>query len=40
MTVSASRHKERREFEQLSRERAFVRREIVSKGKVIYERGG
>ena len=26
------------EFEQLSRERAFVRREIVDKGKVIYER--
>jgi predicted nucleotidyltransferase len=27
------------EFEQLSRERAFVRQEIVAKGKVIYERG-
>ena len=26
------------EFEQLSRERAFVRNEIVHKGKVIYER--
>jgi predicted nucleotidyltransferase len=26
------------EFEQLSRERAFVRQEIVAKGKVIYER--
>ena len=27
------------EFEQLSRERAFVRQEIVGKGRVIYERG-
>jgi len=27
------------EFEELSRERAFVRQEIVGKGKVIYERG-
>jgi len=27
------------EFERLSRERAFVRREIVAKGKVLYERG-
>jgi predicted nucleotidyltransferase len=27
------------EFEQLSRERAFVRQEIVAKGKVVYERG-
>jgi predicted nucleotidyltransferase len=27
------------EFEQLSRERAFVRQEIMAKGKVIYERG-
>jgi predicted nucleotidyltransferase len=27
------------EFDQLSRERAFVRQEIVAKGKVIYERG-
>jgi predicted nucleotidyltransferase len=27
------------EFEQLRRERAFVRQEIVAKGKVIYERG-
>jgi predicted nucleotidyltransferase len=27
------------EFEQLSHERAFVRREIVNKGKTIYERG-
>ncbi len=27
------------ELEQLSRERPFVREEIVSKGKVIYERG-
>jgi len=27
------------EFEQLSRERAFVRQEIMVKGKVIYERG-
>jgi predicted nucleotidyltransferase len=27
------------EFEQMSRERAFVRQEIVTKGKVIYERG-
>ena len=26
------------EFEQLSQERPFVRREIVAKGKVIYER--
>ena len=26
------------EFEQLSRERAFVRQEIVEKGEVIYER--
>jgi len=26
------------EFEQLSQERAFVRQEIVAKGKVIYER--
>lgn len=26
------------EFEQLSRERAFVRNEIVHKGKVVYER--
>jgi predicted nucleotidyltransferase len=26
------------EFEQLSRERVFVRQEIVAKGKVIYER--
>jgi predicted nucleotidyltransferase len=28
------------EFEQLSQERPFVRREIVAKGKVIYERDG
>ena len=28
------------EFEHLSRERAFVRNEIVSKGKVLYERNG
>ncbi len=28
-----------KEFEQLSQERAFVRREIVAKGKLIYERG-
>ena len=28
------------EFEQLSRERAFVRREIIGKGRVVYERGG
>ena len=28
-----------REFEQLSQERAFLREEIVAKGKVIYERG-
>jgi predicted nucleotidyltransferase len=28
------------EFERLSRERAFVRDEIVGKGKVIYERPG
>lgn len=28
------------EFEQLCRERAFVRQEIVGKGKVIYERAG
>jgi len=28
------------EFEQLSQERPFVRREIVTKGKVIYERDG
>ena len=28
-----------KEFEQLSQERAFVRQEIVAKGKVIYERG-
>lgn len=28
------------EFEQLARERPFVRDEIVRKGKVIYERGG
>jgi predicted nucleotidyltransferase len=28
------------EFERLSRERAFVRQEIVGKGKVIYERAG
>jgi predicted nucleotidyltransferase len=27
------------EFEQLSQERAFLREEIVAKGKVIYERG-
>ncbi|MBS3966907.1 MAG: nucleotidyltransferase domain-containing protein [Truepera sp.] len=27
------------EFAQLSQERAFVREEIVSKGKVLYERG-
>jgi predicted nucleotidyltransferase len=27
------------EFEQLSRERAFVRQEILGKGRVIYERG-
>lgn len=27
------------EFEQLSHERAFVRQEIVTKGKIIYERG-
>jgi predicted nucleotidyltransferase len=27
------------EFEQLSRERRFVRQEIVGKGKVVYERG-
>ena len=27
------------EFERMSRERAFVRQEIVGKGKVIYERG-
>jgi len=27
------------EFEQLSRERAFVRQEIVGKGRVVYERG-
>jgi predicted nucleotidyltransferase len=27
------------EFERLSQERAFVRQEIVGKGKVIYERG-
>jgi hypothetical protein len=27
------------EFEQLSKERAFVRQEIVAKGRVIYERG-
>ena len=29
-----------REFERLSRERAFLREEIVAKGKVIYERSG
>jgi predicted nucleotidyltransferase len=28
------------EFERLSRERAFVRQEIVGKGRVIYERAG
>jgi predicted nucleotidyltransferase len=28
------------EFERMSRERAFVRQEIVGRGKVIYERGG
>jgi hypothetical protein len=28
------------EFERLSRERAFVREEIVGKGKVICERAG
>ena len=28
------------EFEQLCRERAFFRQEIVAKGKVVYERGG
>ena len=28
-----------KEFEQLSHERAFVRREIVTKGEIIYERG-
>ncbi len=28
------------EFEQLSQERAFVRQEIVAKGRVIYERSG
>ena len=28
------------EFKRLSRERVFVRQEIVSKGRVIYERGG
>jgi predicted nucleotidyltransferase len=28
-----------KEFEQLSHERAFVRREILNKGKKIYERG-
>jgi hypothetical protein len=28
-----------REFEQLSQERAFVRQEIVTKGRVVYERG-
>jgi predicted nucleotidyltransferase len=28
------------EFERLSRERAFVRKEIVQKGQVIYERDG
>ncbi|MBC7250778.1 MAG: nucleotidyltransferase domain-containing protein [Anaerolineae bacterium] len=28
------------EFEQLSQERAFVRQEILAKGKVIYERSG
>ena len=27
------------EFEQLSRERAFLRQEILARGKVIYERG-
>ena len=27
------------EFEQLSQERAFLRQEILAKGKVIYERG-
>ncbi|RME47878.1 MAG: nucleotidyltransferase domain-containing protein, partial [Caldilineae bacterium] len=27
------------EFERLARERAFVRDEIVGKGKVLYERG-
>jgi len=27
------------EFEQLSRERTFLRQEILAKGKVIYERG-
>ena len=27
------------EFERLSRERTFVRQEIVGKGKVVYERG-
>jgi predicted nucleotidyltransferase len=27
------------EFERMSRERAFVRQEIVGRGKVIYERG-
>ena len=29
-----------REFEQLSQERAFVRQEIVTKGRVVYERDG
>jgi len=28
-----------REYEQLGQERAFVRQEIVAKGRVIYERG-
>lgn len=29
-----------KEFEQLRQERAFVRQEIVAKGRVVYERGG